>query len=208
VLPEVTDFCRLLLLRHPELDPACAHVAVGAGKAELSRRGRQRAVEWNEVLSGETIDSVVAADRAHCSQPGAVLARARGLEVGLEPRLRDQHMGAWEGRPWEELVNADAARVKEFFEHFTDSAPPEGESLGQAVERALAWWTETAPQGVGKTIAVVSSGGLLSGFAAAMLGMRLSRCLSLYLPHGGIGVVDVFANGVRLTAWNLDGHSR
>jgi hypothetical protein len=51
---------------------------------------------------------------------------------------------------------------------------------------------------------VVAAGSILSGFTAALLGMRLSRCISLHLPHGGVGVVDVFANGVRISAWNAD----
>ena len=41
-----------------------------------------------------------------------------------------------------------------------------------------------------------------AGFTAAMLGMRLSRCLSLALPPAGVGVLDVYANGVRVSAWN------
>ena len=45
---------------------------------------------------------------------------------------------------------------------------------------------------------------LLTGFTAAMLGMRLSRCVSLNLPHGGLGVLDVFQNGVRIASWNPD----
>jgi hypothetical protein len=58
------------------------------------------------------------------------------------------------------------------------------------------------PGGVGKSLAVVLPGSLLSGFTAAMLGMRLSRCMSLNVPHGGLGVLDVFQNGVRIATWN------
>jgi broad specificity phosphatase PhoE len=208
VLPEVTDFCRLVLLRHPELHQAHANTAVGGGKAELSRRGKERVLAWIALLKSTAIDLVVAADQPQASQPAAAFARDRGLEVGHEPRLRDQDMGEWQGRSWNELIEVDQARVRQFFEHFAETVPPRGESLGQAVERVLAWWKEIYPEGAGKTVAVVAAGSLLSGFTAAMLGMRLSRCLSLALPHGGIGVVDVFANGVRLTAWNLDALDR
>jgi len=204
MLPEVRDFCRLILLRHPELHEASGSMAVGAGKADLSRRGKQRVLEWIEMLKDTTIDTVIAADQPQSSQPAAALARERGLEVGQEPRLRDQDMGSWQGRSWEELVQEDSTRVKQFFEHFAETVPPDGESLGQAVERVFTWWKEVLPEGAGKTLAVVTAGSVIAGFAAAMLGMRLSRCLSLSLPHGGVGVIDVFGNGVRLTAWNID----
>lgn len=208
MLPEVGDFCRLILLRHPELSDASANIAVGSGPAELSRRGRQRVVEWIELLKETTIDTVIASDQPQSSQPAAALGRERGLEVGQEARLRDQDMGAWQGRSWEELVQADSGRVKQFFEHFAETVPTDGESLGQAVERVFAWWNEVSSENAGKTLAVVTAGSVIAGFTAAMLGMRLSRCLSLSLPHGGVGVVDVFGNGVRLTAWNIDTLSR
>ena len=208
MLHEVTDFCRLILLRHPELDPAHANVAVGQSAAELSRRGRQRALEWGTLLADEEISVLFSADSPQCQQPAEVLAQQKELDLQLEPRLRDQHMGTWEGRSWDELVAEDSEAVKRFFEQFAEVVPPDGESLGQAIERILTWWNEQAPEGAGKTLAVVAPGSLISGFASAMLGMRLSRCLSLNLPHGGIGVIDVYSNGVKLTGWNLDGHSR
>ena len=68
----------------------------------------------------------------------------------------------------------------------------------------LAWWKEQAPQGLGNAIAVVLPGAILAGLATALLGMRLSRSTSLALPHGGLGILDVYANGAKLSAWNVD----
>ena len=90
MLPEVTDYCRLILIRHPQLHESVANVAVGAGHAELSRRGKQRAIEWIELLKETEIDVVLASDQPQSSQPAAAFARDRGLEVGQDERLRDQ----------------------------------------------------------------------------------------------------------------------
>jgi broad specificity phosphatase PhoE len=111
-------------------------------------------------------------------------------------------MGRWQGREWAEIVREDDGMVRTFFAEFGEAKAPGGESLGEATERMLAWWADTAPSVLGKALAVVLPGSLLSGFAAAMLGMRLSRCVSLNLPHGGLGVLDVFGNGVRIACWN------
>lgn len=208
MLPEVTDYCRLILIRHPQLHESVANVAVGAGHAELSRRGKQRAIEWIELLKETEIDVVLASDQPQSSQPAAAFARDRGLEVGQDERLRDQDMGRWQGRDWEEVLAEDPVEVKQFFEHFGETVPPEGESLVQAVDRILGWWKEVADSAAGKTFAVVTAGSVIAGFAGAMLGMRLSRCMSLSLPHGGVGVIDVFANGVRLSAWSVDSLAR
>lgn len=208
MLPEVTDYCRLILIRHPQLQESFANVAVGGGRAELSRRGKQRVLEWIELLKGTEIDVVIASDQPQSSQPAAAFARERGLEVGQEECLRDQDMGKWQGRSWDEVVEEDAVPVRQFFENFGETVPPDGESLVQTVDRMLTWWKGTAAEGAGKTFAVVTAGSVIAGFASAMLGVRLSRCMSLSLPHGGIGVIDVFSNGVRMSAWNLDSLAR
>lgn len=205
MLQELSDFCRLVLLRHPDLDQAHANVAVGAGPAALSRRGKERVLQWMDLLQNVVIHHVVSSDQPQCSKPAAGLARAHDLEVVEEARLRDQDMGKWQGRRWDDLVADDQAGVTDFFERFTDSVPPDGESLGQAVERMLEWWTQFGRDKAGESVAIVAPGSMLSGFAAAMLGLRLSRCLSLTLPHGGLGVLDVYANGVRMSCWNADG---
>jgi len=204
VLPDVTDCCRLILLRHPELTPSASSTVVGSGDADLSRRGKERVLQWMDLLQDVELDAVVCADQAQAAKPAAGLARAKGVEPREDSHWRDQNMGRWQGRTWDDVVSEDQADVTDFFQRYTEAVPPDGESLGQAVERAIEWWTETAPRQAGKTIAVVAAGSMISGFAVAMLGLRLSRLLSLSLPHGGIGVLDVYENGVRLSGWNVD----
>jgi broad specificity phosphatase PhoE len=204
VLPAVEDFCRIVLLRHPELAPSHANVVVGAGEAPLSRRGRQRAVGWVDELARLELDAVFCADVSQCVEAATVLAKAHDLEPRPESRLRDQQMGQWQGRRWDEVAVGEPDAVRDFFGQFGERAAPGGESLGQAVERMLGWWQDTAPRALSQTLAVVTSGNLIAGFTTAMLGMRLSRAVSLSLPHGALGIVDVYANGARLAAWHTE----
>lgn len=204
VLPDPTDFCRLWLFRHPELDAAHAERAVGDGPADLSRRGRAQVLRWLELLKPVALAAVWASPQPQCHGPARALAEAQQQEANAEPRLRDQHMGRWQGRVWRDVMREEDGAVRTFFAEFGEAKAPGGESLGDAIERMLSWWTEVMPKVAGKSIAVVLPGSLLSGFAAAMLGMRLSRCLSLNLPHGGLGILDVFQNGVRIGAWHPD----
>jgi broad specificity phosphatase PhoE len=204
VLADPTDFCRLWLFRHPELDAAHAARAIGSGPAELSRRGRTQVLRWLEILKGVPVAEVHCSPQPQCRGPARALAEAQGQEARADDRLRDQEMGRWQGREWGDVVREEDAAVRTFFAEFGEAQAPGGESLGDGVERILSWWTETMPQALGKSLAVVLPGSLLSGFTAAMLGMRLSRCLSVNLPHGGLGILDVFHNGSRIAAWNPD----
>jgi broad specificity phosphatase PhoE len=204
VLPDPTDYCRLWLFRHPELDAEHAQRAIGDGPADLSRRGRAQVLRWLEVTKPVAIAAVWSSPQPQCLGPARALAEARELEATPEARLRDQHMGRWQGRAWGDVMRDEDGAVRTFFAEFGDAKAPGGESLGDGVERMLAWWTERMPKVAGKALAVVLPGSLLSGFAAAMLGMRLSRSLSLNVPPGGLGVLDVFQNGVRIGSWNPD----
>ncbi len=202
VLLEPTDFRRLFLFRHPELDQQHQNRAVGAGPADLSRRGRAQLLEWAQWLEDHDVAAVHSGPQPQCLLSAQTIAKPRQLEPIVDDRLRDQEMGEWQGKVWEELAAKDGERVAAFFREFGESKAPGGESLGQAVERVLAWWLETAPSALGKTHAVVLPGSVLSGFAAAMLGMRLSRCVSLNLPHGGVGILDCYDNGVKIACWH------
>ena len=202
MLHDASEFCRLILLRHPELD--VSHAAVGAGAASLSRRGRTGVLGWLEALKPVAIHGVYSSDQPQCREAAAAVATHKGLDLVTETRLRDQDMGEWQGRPWDDLLAEDTSAVQNFFANYGEAKPPGGESLGGAVERVLNWWAELSPTSAGKTLLLVLPGSLISGFASALLGMRLSRSMSFNLPHGSLGVLDVFANGTRVHTWNPD----
>jgi len=203
VLAEPSDFCRLILLRHPELAPEYQNRAVGASSAKLSRRGVAQLSAWSDRLEGSAVTIVHAGDVEQTRDPARVLADRLDCDLAIDDRLLDQRMGSWEGQSWEQVMQQEGSALRSFFAEFGEAAPPDGESLGHAVERMLAWWKEQAPTSLGKSIAAVLPGSLVAGFAAAMLGMRLSRSISLALPHGGMGVLDIYANGAKLSAWNV-----
>jgi broad specificity phosphatase PhoE len=202
VLDDPTDFSRLWLLRHPELEASHSELAVGAGPADLSRRGRAQVLRWLELFQRREVAVVASGPQPQCLDAARGLAEHKQLEVQVDERLRDQEMGEWQGRSWADIMRDQEAAVRAFFGDFGEAAAPGGETLGEAVERMLQWWTGVMPKVAGKEVVVVGPGSLLTGFAAAMLGMRLSRCLSLNLPYAGIGALDAFQNGVRVATWN------
>ncbi len=202
MLSEVTDFCRLILFRHPELAPEDSNRAIGGGAAGLSRRGRETVLAWLDLLSTIEVDVVLSSDQPQCAEAAAGIAATKGVEVETDEALRDQDLGSWTGKDWQAIAAEDGGRVHDFFADFGEVAAPDGESLGQAVERFLNLWQERRQEYLGKTVVVVTSGAMVTGFVAALLGMRLSRAVCLNLPHGGVGLVDVYANGARITCWN------
>lgn len=202
MLSETTDYCRLILLRHPELDSKFTNIAVGGSEAAVGRRGQTQVMAWFDLLESVPVSTIYCATQSQCVDPARALAVRKQVDVQEDPRLNDQHLGSWQGRTWEDIVKTDGEALREFFAEFGESTPPGGENLGEALERMLGWWQEVAPGALQKTLLVIASGSMISGFATALLGIRLSRSVSLNLPHGGLGILDCFANGARITSWN------
>lgn len=202
MLLEPTESARLILVRHPQLADPGRELALGRRDAELSRRGQQQCVELMRTLAPLEIDEVLTSPAQHCRRSAEALAKDRGLEPGVVEALHDQDLGTWSGKRWDEIQLSDEALLREFFADYGLVAPPEGESLTVAVDRALEWWSDKAPTCQEKTLLLVLSAPLLSGFAARLLGLSLRRALSLSLPAAGLGILDVFRDGAAIRTWH------
>lgn len=202
MLVEPDGFARLVLLRHPELAGPYATRALGQDDAELSRRGRRQTIEVARFLAPLRIDRVFSSPAAHAVATADALAQGRGLSAETDARLHDQGLGRWQGRQWSELHLTEQALVRQFFADYGMVAPPDGETLGGAVDRALEWWNETCEQMMDRTSLLVGSAPLLSGLAARLLGLSLRRAPALSLPRAALGILDVYRDGAVLRSWH------
>ena len=94
----------LLLVRHGETDWNRDGRWQGHSDTHLNELGRQQA----ERLAGELsdVDVVYSSDLARARETAGILAERLGLEVRLDPRLRERSFGAWEGLTVDEIEAA------------------------------------------------------------------------------------------------------
>jgi len=95
--------CELLLVRHGESAPARAGeefvLADGHGDPPLDPIGEEQArrVADRLIESREPIAAIYVTTLRRTHQTAAPLARRLGMEVRVEPDLREVHLGEWEG---------------------------------------------------------------------------------------------------------------
>ena len=94
---------RIYVLRHGE--PADTGMFYGHHDVALSDRGRRQVVEQVAALERERIDAIYASDLVRAQDGARALAQPRGLEVRIEPALREMHLGQLEC-----LSHTEAAR--------------------------------------------------------------------------------------------------
>ena len=120
----------LLLVRHGETDWNRDGRWQGGSDTHLNDLGREQAHALAQRLDG-SIDVLYSSDLARARETAEIVAARLGLEVRVDPRLRERSFGSWEGlttseieerfanshRRWQagEGAGADDA---EAFEHF------------------------------------------------------------------------------------------
>ena len=91
----------ILITRHGETDWNAAGRWQGHSDTPLNERGREQARALAESLDG--VDAVYASDLARARETAEILAERLGLDVHVDPRLRERGFGAWEGLTAEEI---------------------------------------------------------------------------------------------------------
>lgn len=163
---------RLLLVRHGRTAYNSQARLQGQVDIPLDDVGRWQARTAAALLLARHEPSVVVtSDLSRAHETARFLARAAGLDLVVDPRLRERGFGLWEG-----LTGDDLRRDwPEEFAVWRAGRQPQGvgaETRAEVAARTFAGITEhVAALGPGDTLVVVSHGSAISSAVGALLGM-------------------------------------
>ena len=118
------------------------------------------------------------------------------MPLRLLPALREQYMGAWEGRPWAELTDEDVTGVRAYWEDYAGTRPPEGETYGEMAARVRGWLTEDWEALRGQRWFVVGHIGPIRALCCHFLGVPIDQALrftQVYCSHTWFQVAEAGA---------------
>lgn len=151
----------LLLIRHGETAWNAEHRIQGQLDIPLSPLGVLQSARLAEHLSKEPIDAVYSSELARAWLTAAPLAERLGVDVIAEPRLRERSFGFFEGLTLDEIAERHPAD----FAYWRSRDPAwqldGGESGRQLIDRVLAAVTDITARHAGRTVVLVSHGGVL-----------------------------------------------
>lgn len=186
--------CRVHLFRHAEVVGAQGRLCRGHADVALSERGVTQTAATAARWRGPY-------DRVYSSDLGRCTALATQLDSRLPcvttPDLREQHMGAWDGRSWAELTEADPAGTSAYWNDYVRARPPGGESYGEQYARIVAWWNAEQPEG---EVAIVTHIGCIRALVCHWLGLGPDQALRLapaYGSHSELMIAEAGAVVVR-----------
>lgn len=149
---------------------------------------------------------------ATASFVGAAWATPSGIQdITPDPRLREMHLGDYEEGSWDAFV-ADTALRSALEEDPYRTPLPNGESLGQLVDRVMAAVDEiVGTAGVGEpgaraAVCVVAHDGPIRAIVNHTLGVPPDRWWALSTTHGGLSLLEWTEDWVSVRFVNDTSH--
>ncbi|HEU0189749.1 MAG TPA: glucosyl-3-phosphoglycerate phosphatase [Mycobacterium sp.] len=194
---------RLIMLRHGQTDFNLGSRMQGQLDTELSELGHAQAVAAAEVLSKRQPLLIVSSDLRRADDTAEKLGERTGLAVRVDTRLRETHLGDWQGLTHTEVDElAPGARMA--WRDDATWAPHGGESRVDVAARSMPlvvelvagepdWGAAADPD---RPVVLVAHGGLIAALAAALLRLPVDNWPAL----GGMGN----ASWTQLSGWSAD----
>lgn len=196
---------RVLVWRHGETAHNAGGIYQGQLDSHLSERGREQARAAAEVLAARDVARLVSSDLARASDTADALAALTGLVVEHDPRLREIHVGRWQGLPHTEVV-ARFPDVVAALDRGEDAVRGEtGERVADVQVRVRAVFDELVHRLREDETAVVATHGMASrALVADVLGLSYQQAwLSLVgLRNCHWAELVEHRTGWRLDTWN------
>lgn len=148
---------------------------------------------------------LVTSDLQRAVQTAAALANA-GLTLPkgiLEPALREQHFGDWQGEMREEFVARRSGNIKRFWLAAADERAPNGESFVDLVCRVIPAVERYTRAHGGKDIVCVAHGGTIKAALAHALHLDYERALAFQLANCSVTRLDHIVQPNGTDAWRV-----
>jgi probable phosphoglycerate mutase len=181
---------RLVMLRHGQTDFNAGSRMQGQLDSALTELGRAQAVAAAEVLGKLQPLLIVSSDLHRAYDTAIKLGERTGLRVRVDERLRETHLGDWQGLTHTE-VDAVAPGARAAWRDDATWAPHGGESrvdvaarsepvVQELVSGEPEWGEAGEPD---RPVVLVAHGGLIAALAAALLKLPVANWPIL----GGMG---------------------
>ncbi len=193
----------LVMLRHGQTKSNADSRMQGQIDTELNDEGRAQAVNAAAVLSKRQPLLIVSSDLRRAHDTALTLAECCSLEVRTDERLRETHLGDWQGMTHAE-VDAKYPGERQAWRNRPSWAPPGGESRLDVADRSIPLVAELVAgephwgrDDSERPVVLVAHGGQIAALTAALLDLPVDSWSAL----GGMGN----ASWAQLSAHSEDG---
>jgi len=147
---------KLILIRHGQSEWNAIGRWQGQADPPLDETGRRQARQTARALRAQQLGALVSSDLLRARETAEIIAEATGLAVMLEPRLREVHLGDWQGLLSDDIRARWPEQMRLWLESPLAIRPPNGESIHELATRVLAATDDIAARYPGQRVGVVA----------------------------------------------------
>ncbi|MFF9341815.1 bifunctional RNase H/acid phosphatase [Streptomyces sp. NPDC014773] len=196
--PDMAAPATFVLLRHGEtaLTPEKRFSGSGGSDPGLSEAGRRQAAAVADALAARgTIQHVVSSPLTRCRQTAETVAARLGLDVVIEPGLRETDFGAWEGLTFGEVRERYPADMDAWLASPKAAPTGGGESFTAVARRVAAARDRLAAAHAGRTVLLVSHVTPIKTLVRLALGAPPESLFKMELSAASLSAVAYYADG-------------
>jgi len=206
----VASGTRLILLRHGTTDANTSGLFLGHTDAPLSPRGHLEVEALGARLAETPFDVLVASDlqRAHHTALGVAAAHLSPMEVQTERRLREMHLGDFEGVPASTVHAENPELISRWVNDPADvrMPGPNAETLTEVQARAWEAVSALVDAHRGGRIAVVSHTFTLLMLVCRVLDLPIRAFRRLHIDRASITEIQWNRFGAAMRRFNDTAH--
>lgn len=196
----------VILLRHGRTQWNADLRWQGKTDIPLDEAGLEQAERAAEALAQLNPTAIVSSDLQRAHRTAGFLAELTGLEIQLDPRLRETDGGIWEGMVQADIRANYAEELKAWFSDPDRPAGLTGESPNQVGSRIQQAVTEHAAALAEGTLVVSTHGGAARMGIIKMLGIPMTQ-LSVFRVLNNCAWAVLEHDGPR-SAWQLTAYNQ
>lgn len=165
---------QLIVLRHGRTTWNAEGRFQGQADIPLDDRGRAQARRVSGFLAELAPTAIVSSDLSRAQQTAAEVAAATGLAVNTDERLREIHVGSWEGLTADDVLEVDPELGARYLRGEDVRRSVTGETIGEVAARVSEAMDEIAERAEPASTVIV----VMHGLAA-----RVGVCRFVGLPQ-------------------------
>ena len=177
---------KIILVRHGETEWNVAEIFRGRIDIELNGTGIKQAELLAEYLTNLKIDAIYSSPLKRALRTAELIAGYQALKVNIARGLIDFDFGEWQGLSHQEVKDRYAELYKEWLSRPDQVRIPDGETLEDVRQRAMAVVDDAVGRYGSGRVVLVSHRVVSKVLVCALLGLDNSRFWNVKLDTGGI----------------------
>ena len=123
-------------------------------------------------VRNQSWNQIICSPLSRCRQFAEELADAADQNVLVDQGFAEYYFGDWDGKRYEEVMEKEGELVELFFKDPFACTPPNAEHFSDFQERVVKAWNSSLQRFAGKSVLIVTHGGVIMSLIAHVLGVE------------------------------------